>query len=59
VVNGAFNLGPGSGDFALQRGDARFEFGNGQWTQVLSEQLGQRIIGLSGQIAFHVHEPQC
>ncbi|GFZ82540.1 hypothetical protein GCM10019071_09190 [Sphingobium fuliginis] len=59
MVNGVFNPGSGAGDFALQRRDARFEIGNGQRTQILPDQLGQRIIGLSGQIVFHVHESQC
>ncbi|AMK22467.1 hypothetical protein K426_07600 [Sphingobium sp. TKS] len=48
-----------SGDFALQRYDARFQIGHGKWAQILSEQLGQRIISLSRQIVIHVHVVQC
>ncbi|EPR16537.1 hypothetical protein M527_20890 [Sphingobium indicum IP26] len=59
MVNGVINPGSGAGDFALQRFDARFEIGKGQWAQILSEQSGQRIIGLSGQIVIHVHDVQC
>jgi hypothetical protein len=56
MVNSAFNFCTSAGDFGFQRPDARFQFRNGQGTQILSEQLGQRIIGLSRQIIVHVHK---
>ena len=55
MVNGAFNHLAGPCYFALKRFDALFQLGNGKRTQILSEQLGQRIISPAGKIVVHVH----
>ena len=56
MINGAFNLSPGSGYFRFQGSNAGLEFRHRQWPQILLQQAGYRIISLSRQIVIQVHD---
>ena len=45
MVNGVFDFGPATLDLALQGGDARLQFIDGQMIDILPDELIHRIVG--------------
>lgn len=56
MVNGVVFRPPGARDFRFEGGDAGIQFGYGQWSQILFQQAGQRIVALVRQIVIQVHD---
>ncbi len=54
MVNGVFKSAADPGDLALKRDDSRFEFGNGEAIEILTDQRGQRVVG-AGRGLVHIH----
>jgi len=45
MVNGVGDSGAAPGDFAFQRGDARFQLGDGQRVDILADQRVDPVAG--------------
>ena len=58
MVNGVFKPAPGARDLSLQRGDARFQFLDGQRVEVLPRGLADMVASTKRKVVVHVHAGQ-
>lgn len=50
MVNGVGDSGAAAGDLALQRGDARFQFGDGERVDILADQRVDPVAGAPAKV---------